>query len=208
MSEIWKQFDAPNGIYWVSNKGRVWSSYRKRLIALRTDKDGYKFFHYYHNGEGTTMRVHRLVAMVFLPNPNNLPIVEHLDCNPANNCVENLRWSTTLANNNHPVTISRLSKALKGRPISKLALEKICKPIMQFTMAGDYVKTWGSGTDASRALGINFSKIAACARRERHTAGGFVWRREVNDNEWIVKGKSIRLNIRGKFGKPIATIQG
>ena len=79
---------------------------------------------------------------------------------------------------------------------------------MQFTMAGDYVKTWGSGTDASRALGINFSKIAACARRERHTAGRFVWRREVNDNEWIVKGKSIRLNIRGKFGKPIATIQG
>ena len=200
--EVWKVVEGYDN-YLVSNKGRVWSLTRDNFIAISEDKDGYKIFHCLQKGHSSTMRVHRFVAMAFLPDPNNLPIVEHLDCNPANNCVENLKWSTTLQNNNHPITISRLSKALKGRPISPLAMERICKPIMQFSMKGEFIQSWQSGIDAARQLGINFSKIAACARRERHTAGGYVWRRSIEKDEWIVENKLIKLNIRGKFGKPI-----
>lgn len=113
--EIWKDIPGYEGKYQVSNYGRVKSiaRYRKskndtvvfvpeKVLKGKIDKDGYveyalcagthKKMKYY--------RAHRLVAVAFIPNPNNLPIINHKDCNPGNNCVENLEWCDYSFNRN------------------------------------------------------------------------------------------------------------
>ena len=98
--EIWRDIRGYEGIYQVSNLGRVKSLRFDREIILRprTVRGGYKNVCLCLNGNDSTRQVHRLVAEAFLPNPNNLPQVDHLDNNPSNNCVENLEWVTNSEN--------------------------------------------------------------------------------------------------------------
>ena len=88
--------EAPN--YMVSTTGEVMSENKKGLLKQNTDKNGYKVLTLHVNGERLYRKVHRLVAMAFIPNPNNLPIVHHIDGDPSNNDVSNLKWVTSKEN--------------------------------------------------------------------------------------------------------------
>lgn len=105
MKEIWKDIQGFEGAYMVSNFGRVKSMARTRksrggclcpvpekILSQSTDKDGYKDVALSKNHKLYFFRVHRLVAMAFIPNPNNYPLINHKDENPANNNVQNLEW--------------------------------------------------------------------------------------------------------------------
>lgn len=150
MEEIWKDVVGYEGLYQVSNLGRVKSLFRiitqnngqgviyKRSVKERILKQFLNHMGYYvvmlaKDGVNKTLRVSRLVGMAFLPNPENKPEIDHIDGNPQNNNVNNLQWCTHKENSNNPVRKKRLSTSLKGKktrlgiPYSQEAKEMFSK---------------------------------------------------------------------------------
>ena len=131
--EIWKDIDGYEGIYQVSNEGRVRSLEReieylvkgkylaKRIFPsaeLKTymNNSGYLLVDLMKNGRKDKRTIHRLVAEAFVPNDDGKPCVGHNDCNKKNNSASNLYWCTYQENNNHPITKELQSKYRKGKP--------------------------------------------------------------------------------------------
>lgn len=116
MQEEWRDIEGYEGLYQVSDLGRVRSLRHKTTMILRqTAKSrGYKYVQLQVNGVYWTIGVHRLVAVAFIPNPENKPQVDHIDGNPSNNSITNLRWATQTENMNNPVTQTRIREATLG----------------------------------------------------------------------------------------------
>ena len=113
MKEIWKDIQDYEGLYQISNKGRIKSLKRKnvtadKILTPRLDKDGYMLINLYKSNHKTTFKIHRLVAQHFIPNPDNLPQINHKDENKVNNNVTNLEWCSIKYNNNYRNRYSRL----------------------------------------------------------------------------------------------------
>lgn len=129
------------GLYQVSNYGRIKSlyyfnknrvfRYEPHILKNFKQKDGYCFNALYKNGIKKQFRTHRIVATAFLPNSNNLPEVNHIDCNRSNNRLDNLEWCTTsynvkysfiVGNKVMPQKLKEMIKNFKGEknPNSKL----------------------------------------------------------------------------------------
>ena len=111
MKEIWKDIKNFEGLYQVSNKGRVRSldrisvncygmprKLKGKILKPHLNVYGYLDIGLSNCGNGNIFKVHRLVADAFIPNPKNLPQVNHKDENKQNNCVENLEWCTNAYN--------------------------------------------------------------------------------------------------------------
>ena len=120
MEEIWKDIPGYEGIYVVSNFGKVKSLQRTRkgsygsirivyekILNHKIDKDGYHIVTLSKEGKTKCIGVHRLVAQAFLPNIYNLPMINHKDENPSNNFVDNLEWCTAKYNRNYGTSIER-----------------------------------------------------------------------------------------------------
>lgn len=108
--EVWKDVLGYEGYYLVSNKGRVCRILKNGKMELRKL---IKRVIYYKvglcvNNKVKQESVHRMVATAFVPNPNNKPVVNHIDANPLNNCAENLEWCTTAENLQHAINIGNL----------------------------------------------------------------------------------------------------
>lgn len=104
--EIWKTIAGYEGLYEVSSLGNVRSlNYRGRgeshILSPGKDKRGYSHVTLFKGKNRTTVQIHRLVAIAFIPNPKSLPVVNHKDWNPENNCVDNLEWCSTAYNNQY-----------------------------------------------------------------------------------------------------------
>ena len=159
MKEIWKDCKGYEGLYQVSNLGRVWSIRSQRYLKGCYDKDGYiKVNLTAKNGKVKTERVHRLVALAFLSNPKGLPQVNHIDENKENNCVDNLEWTSIKDNANHGTRNKRISKA-NSIPVYCFELDK----------------TFYGAREAERELGINHSSISKACHGKQKTAGGYLW---------------------------------
>lgn len=111
--EKWKLIEKLNNYYAVSTLGRIMSMRDRRIMKLSTKKDGYKLLIASINGKKIGLHVHRLVAEAFIPNPLNLPVVNHKDENPANNNVSNLEWCTWQYNNTYNNIQNRRKKSEK-----------------------------------------------------------------------------------------------
>lgn len=115
------------------------------------------------NGKCKLLSVHRIVAEAFLPNPNNLPQVNHKDEDKTNNCVENLEWVDNSQNIRYGSGIERRAKLRK-------------KNVLQYSLDGELVNEWDSATDIQNNLGLPKQNISKCCMGERHSCGGFVWK--------------------------------
>lgn len=100
-------------IYSVSNLGRVRNDERNYIMRGGYDKDGYKQVTFSYNGKQYNRRVCRLVAIAFIPNPNNLPVVNHKDENKENDRVDNLEWCTVKYNNNYGTKLQKTRKMVR-----------------------------------------------------------------------------------------------
>ena len=175
--EIWKPVVGLEDYYMVSSIGRVRSLDREvndrrgsRLIKgviLRTSKTrgDYECVSLYKDGKKRTKTIHRLVCEAFIPNPNNLPEVNHKDENKNNNSVSNLEWCTSEYNLNYGTR-------------SKRSGEKHRKPIIQFAKDGVLIRKWECATEAGAELNINPSLIISCCKNRKHnkSAGNYIWR--------------------------------
>lgn len=99
--EEWRAVPGYEGLYEVSDIGNVRNVRRNKLLRLTKTNNGYIQVSLFKNGIKTGLKVHRLVAQAFLPNPDNLPMINHKDENKTNNRVENLEWCTAKYNNNY-----------------------------------------------------------------------------------------------------------
>lgn len=177
--EIWKPVKNFEGLYSVSSLGRVRSEERvivrangfkqtiKERILKLTSYNGYYRCNLSNNGVGKLCLVHRLVAEAFIPNPNNLPFINHKDENPSNECVENLEWCDSKYNNNYGTLLQRWSEVRKNGKCSK----RVC----QYTLDMEFVREWPSCAEVNRECGFDSSTISKVCRGEQKTAYGYKW---------------------------------
>lgn len=180
MKEIWKDIKDYEGLYKVSNLGRVkslisWVPYtqkytkKEKILKHRIEKSGYYCYCLTKNKVHKNYKEHRLVAEAFVPNPYNYPCINHKDENPQNNNAENLEWCTYKYNNNYGNHILNIKKA-------NAMFKK--QPIIQYDINYNIVKKWDSIKQASLFTNINMGNISQCCRKLQKTAGGYIWRYE------------------------------
>lgn len=100
--EIWKDIKGYEGLYQVSNKGRIKSFYFSKEVILKNNmRNTYEIIQLTKNKKRKSFQIHQLVAQAFLPNPNNYVIVNHKDFNRTNNNVDNLEWCSQKHNVNY-----------------------------------------------------------------------------------------------------------
>lgn len=194
-NEEWRNIDGYEGLYQVSNLGRVrglpivtkFGARNKkipyRILTPTISKRGYYVVTLHKNGVSKTCTVHRLIATAFIPNPDNKPYIDHIDTNRLNNDVCNLRWVTSKENANNPLTLEknrRMCKQLwqEGRYDNRKN-RRSCIKVGQYTKNGDLIKVWDSIIEASKTLGIDSSSISAVClgtNKKRRSAGGYKWK--------------------------------
>lgn len=172
MKEEWKDIKDYEGLYQVSNWGRVKSlitdkNRRKRILKQHNRGNGYLFVVLTNNEhQSKNISVHRLVAETFLPNPENLPEVNHIDENKENNRVDNLEWCDHTYNINYG---NRTKKASESKLNGKKS-----KSVLQFSLTGDFIREWPSTMECGRN-GFNQGAVAACCRGKLLQYKGFYW---------------------------------
>lgn len=184
MEEIWKDIKNYEGLYQVSNLGRVRSLDHIRKNGKKSGNEylskgkvlksaiqnvGYMFVVLSKNGKTKGYRVHRLVAEAFISNPNNYKCVNHKDENKQNNCVDNLEWCNHTYNNNYGTKKERL----------KQSQQKRCgKKVNQYDLDGNFIRQWNCFMDIERHMNIKKCHvgICACCKGKLKTSYGYRWK--------------------------------
>ena len=157
---MWKSIVGYEGLYDVSEDGKVFSHYTHKELKHAIKRDGYhqvtlvdcdKKLHY--------KNVHVLVAETFIPKIDGKNYVNHKDGNKDNNCVSNLEWCTSRENMLHSI----------------YTLGKHKVPVNQLTKSGKFIKLWDSIIEASKGTGVRAEHIWRNAQKIRPSAGGFVF---------------------------------
>ena len=172
--ETWKTIAGYEGLYQVSNLGRVKSlNYNhtgiERILMSRKNRGGYLYVNLHKDGQRKTITVHRLVATAFISNPRNLETINHKDEVKTNNTVSNLEWMSIKDNNNYGTRNKRLSE-------TQINDKNKSKEVQMFDRQGNLLATFPSTHEAERVTGIYHSHISKCCNGKIKSSGGYVWR--------------------------------
>ena len=157
MKEIWKEIQDYEGLYWISNLGYV-KNRHSHILKPEYSNKGYACVQLRKENKTRKHRVHKLVAKAFIPNPDNLPEINHIDENKVNNAVSNLEWCTHIQN---------MESYTKNHP------DSVCN--MQSVYCFDLDKYFRSATEASVHTVVSRSSIVKCCRGQLQSAGGMLW---------------------------------
>lgn len=185
--EIWKDVIGWEGIYQISNYGRL-KSFKVQpegYILKQTDKNGWYFTVNLQKGDRfETKKIHRLVAFYFVDNPKNKPHVNHKDLNKQNNHYKNLEWVTQKDNNRH----AKINKPWIHDGMVNYNQNVKPKAIIQYNLSGDFIAEFKNGNEASKHTGVcsrNILQVASCDEykpgKTRKQAGGFIWKYKNHD---------------------------
>lgn len=182
MNEIWKDIKDYEGLYQVSNLGRVKSlekehkinnnkTYllKEKILKNMIDKNGYNYVHLSKNNIQKRKAIHRLVMEAFIPNINNLPCINHKDENKTNNCIDNLEWCSYSYNNNYGTKKEKQSLKIKNNI-------KRSKKVIQYSLQKSIINEYPSLREAERQTNIKYTDILRCYKGKRKTAGGYIWK--------------------------------
>lgn len=167
-TDEWRDIVGYEGLYKVHPSGKVSTVERKIWTRVAPaivkkpylTKEGYCMIRLSKDGKSKATGLHRLVAMAFIPNPENKPEVDHIDGNPANNSVENLRWVTPTENRLNPIT--RIRRSGKNSPVSRK---------VRCIQTGD---VFDSLYQASEWLGLSKGALARSLCKKQK-CGGYDW---------------------------------
>lgn len=166
-----------NGLYQISNLGRIKSlpksmangkgNYhrKERILKPISQNNGYFSVTLYKHKKGVIYYIHKLVAQAFIPNPDNLPCVNHKDENKHNNLTNNLEWCTHEYNLNYGTRNRSISQAMINNPLQS-------KPVICIETGVIYP----SMQEVERLLKIHNSHICDCCKGKRRRAGGYHWK--------------------------------
>ena len=162
MKEVWKDIKGYEGLYQISNLGRVKRVTTGRILKGGKDKDGYLMVKLYKNNIRSNKKIHRLVAEAFIPNPENKPQVNHADENKTNNSLDNLEWMTAKENINHG---TRNERAAKTKSI----------PIIATNLTTGESQEFNSTKECARQLRLDPGNITKVLKGKRKTLGGYTF---------------------------------
>lgn len=163
MKEVWKDIEGYEGLYQVSNLGRIKRVETDRILKACKDKGGYLRVNLSKNSVTSTNTLHRLVAEAFIPNTDNKPEVNHIDEDKTNNSINNLEWSTRKYNLNHGTRNKRISKT-QSIPIIATNIK-----------TGESTEFYGTN-DCARHLGLYSSNITRVLKGVSKQTGGYTFK--------------------------------
>jgi len=187
MNEKWRDIKGFEGIYQVSSFGKIKSFKQHKggyVLSIKNKKRGYLNVVLHKGKKFKSIKVHRLVAETFIPNPENKLEVNHKDGNKQNNHVNNLEWVTPKEN---------IADAMKRTPQMVAGMNhynRYVRPkiIQQFTLSNQFIAEYPNAKEAENTTGVCSRNILQVASRDeyqpgktRKQAGGFVWRYKQND---------------------------
>ena len=198
MEEIWKDVKGYEGRYKISSLGRVLSTgnyidgrkYKPKYVSTRNDVGGYVTVGLYKGRIGKTYKVHRLVAEAFIPNPNTLPYVDHINTKRKDNRVENLRWVSHVENCNNELTRKHIKDSAKkafNKPnvrrersermkrINDIVVAKRRKPVLQYDLNGNFIAEHISINKAANSVNGWSCFIRSVCNGETKQYKGYIW---------------------------------
>lgn len=153
--EIFKDIEGTDGKYQISNLGRVYNTKHKRFLKGGVSPTGYMRVVLTIEGKRVYKNIHRLVAEAFIPNPDNLPFVNHINEEKLDNSLQNLEWCTQEHNNTWGSKASR---------------------ILQYDKQGNFIAEYQSRVYAAKAVGTSADAITQCCCGNNRTAAGYIWK--------------------------------
>ena len=159
--EFWKDVPGCDGFYQVSNFGRIKSLKSNIILKPQKEKNGYLRFKLKFGTKFKSVLAHRIVAMAFIPNPENKPQIDHKDGNRINNKADNLCWVTQTENVNNPIT-------------RKTFVNKFAFQVIQLKN-NEVIEMFDSVTKASKKTNISAHNILQCIKGKKEIAGGYNW---------------------------------
>ena len=175
--------------YKISTSGVIYSYRTGRPLKTYQSKKGYEKVDFKINGKRIrNLSVHRLVAQTFIPNPLNLPQINHKDEDKLNNHVSNLEWCTNIYNSNYGSRTKRISDAHRGKKYSNAFKQKLkecsttAKKVLCYTIEGKFVKEYLSLHETS-IDGFNFKSVSAVCHGKRKSLHGYIFKFKETNNE-------------------------
>jgi uncharacterized protein YerC len=180
--ETWKDIEGYEGLYQVSNLGRIKSFDKTIMVKIKNqnivtkkgkilkpnnnNNSGYNKVTLSKEGTNKPFTIHRLVAKAFIDNPENKPFVNHKDGNKLNNCVSNLEWVSLKENTQHAFENGLCDEMIK----------KFSKKVKQYDNNYNFIKEWNSFHEIERETGMSATYICRVCKSPNNKAYGFYWR--------------------------------